>query len=343
MIVGAVLSPIIVSPFLADRATICADNIDIIQNSIYTKVSHGNARGYVIPEIKQNGTSNLQTDILQTTAQSVEMLVNCNTTVSVVGETGIHYSYIIMGVVCMLAALPFFFTYRMEKRREEQEKKEVSEEAHVSLQTFRSAELQVPDEKPDHESKPYVILVSIMIFVFYVLVGGIEDAFPGMISTFSVERLGWTSKMGSILTSLYFGAMAATRLILLFVSKFIKAEILLFVHLAILMASMVALVFAVDQNEAVIWVCTAAFGVGQASVFASSFTWFSRYVSMTGKMTALVTIAYFSGTMSFPPIVGALIHSKELMLFPMLMGVSGLVQFMLAIVFCLVFRRKKII
>ena len=145
---------------------------------------------------------------------------------------------------------------------------------------------------------------------------GVEDAFPGMASTFSVEKLKWTTQQGSLITSVYFGTMAATRLGLIFAVKILAPEVLLFGHLVILIGSMVALIFAIDYGDIVMLVCTALFGLGQASIFASSFTWISRHIEMTGQITSLTTIGYFSGTMMFPPLIGALIQRKLYLAFP---------------------------
>ena len=199
-------------------------------------------------------------------------------------------------------------------------------------------------EKTDIEvqssSRVFQYITMGLTMMFYVLIGGVEDAFPGMITLYAANTLGWKPTQGANLTSLYFGTMALTRLLLIFVSKFVKASILSIIPIVILTASAATLIFAANWHESAIWVCVAMFGVGQGPVFASVFTWVSTYQAMTGKTTCLVTIAYFTGTMTFPPIIGYFLQLNLNPLFPIIMCMAGGIELLICFLYIIHFRRQ---
>lgn len=92
----------------------------------------------------------------------------------------------------------------------------------------------VPEEAPKGNvitkaeptgGKVFVAKISVLYFVFNFFYGGIEIGYAGLVSTFAVKYLGWSTDDGSEVTAVVQGANAAFTAVAVVLSRYIKPQV----------------------------------------------------------------------------------------------------------------------
>lgn len=73
--------------------------------------------------------------------------------------------------------------------------------------------------------KFFVVKISVLYFVFNFFYGGIEIGYAGLVSTFAVKYLGWSTDDGSEVTAVVQGANAAFTAVAVVLSRYIKPQV----------------------------------------------------------------------------------------------------------------------
>ena len=160
------------------------------------------------------------------------------------------------------------------------------------------------------ESKGFRIQILTLLFVFYFLYMGIFVTFGGFVMTFAVTYLKWSKELGTMLTSVFWGAFASGRGLAIVVSKWISPNFMLVGDIALMCFSLAGLLMALESSENVMWFFTATLGLGMASVFPTGISWAERYMHITGKSTSVFTVASALGEMSLPILTGIAFQVK---------------------------------
>ena len=160
------------------------------------------------------------------------------------------------------------------------------------------------------ESKGFRVQILTLLFVFYFLYMGIYVTFGGFVMTFAVTYLKWSKELGTILTSVFWGAFASGRGLAIILSKWISPNFMLVGDIALMCFSLAGLLMALESSENVMWFFTATLGLGMASVFPTGISWAERYMHITGKSTSVFTVASALGEMSLPMLTGIAFQSK---------------------------------
>ena len=160
------------------------------------------------------------------------------------------------------------------------------------------------------EGTGFRIQILILLFLFYFLYVGMEVTFGGFAMTFSVMFLGWSKAKGSLLTSTFWGAIAAGRALAVFLARCLTPPIMLILDLVIVIFALIGLVMASESSDVVVWVCSAMLGIGMASIFPTGITWAERYMHVTGKFTSVFVVGSALGEMLMPALAGFLFEAK---------------------------------
>ena len=144
-----------------------------------------------------------------------------------------------------------------------------------------------------------------LIAVFFFLYVGAEVGYGGWVYTYAT-RLGLSSQTtGAYLTSLFWGALTAGRLLSVPVAARLPPQTILFGDLAGCFAS-VALLLAFPSSTWIIWVATFLIGLSMASIFPTTLVLAGQKMTLTGKTTGWFFFGAGAGGMILPWIIGQL-------------------------------------
>ena len=149
---------------------------------------------------------------------------------------------------------------------------------------------------------PALIALMALFDFFYV---GAEVAYGGWVFTYATALQLGTPITAALLTSGFWGALTAGRLISIpFGARFSPRNILLADLLVVLMGLGLILLF--PASFAVLWAGTILIGGGMASIFPTILNLAGRHMTITGKVTSWFFVGASLGGMTLPWIVGQL-------------------------------------
>jgi FHS family Na+ dependent glucose MFS transporter 1 len=150
-------------------------------------------------------------------------------------------------------------------------------------------------------SKLLVILVSLFLFCY----SGASNCFGGWVYTYALRLDLATPVTAAYLTSVYWGALTAGRLVSIPLAMRFKPALLLWVDLiGSLVSVLVILVW--SNNPLVIWIGSAGLGLFLASMFPTAVSYAGRRMAVTGQVTAWFSVGASLGSLVLPLAVGQL-------------------------------------
>ena len=209
--VGGVVSPLVTEPFLAEREDEVAD---LSQNSSSTNSIEDHGRdhladgSHVDNVLFQIHLSNQSTSYNHSRLFESNISSNYNVMHQDLGEsreTNVHWAFLITGIIVILSSIPFIFLYRKSKQVKKQARTESNEQNKVS-----------------HRKIPLYayVLSAVGLGAFYVFYCSVEDTFANFLMTFVVRRFKTVSKSdGAHITAVYWSSFAASRFLMIFVSR----------------------------------------------------------------------------------------------------------------------------
>ncbi len=149
---------------------------------------------------------------------------------------------------------------------------------------------------------PFLIAMIALFDFFYV---GVEVAYGGWVYTYSTTLGLGSAEVAAYLTSGFWGAMTAGRLLSIpLASRFHPNRILLIDLLLILLS--LGLVVAFPGSFAALWAGTLGVGLGAASIFPTVLALAERHMTITAYITSWFFVGSSLGGMTLPWIVGQL-------------------------------------
>jgi len=121
----------------------------------------------------------------------------------------------------------------------------------------------LPEDQEQEQSAAHSRIVTLTGLFLFIYVG-VEVSFGGYVDVFSVRQLEQTKKGGATLTSVYWGALSAGRLLATAVTSFVNHVRYLALHLVLTIASLVALAMVSLNGEEVTEVTGSLLGVSLA-------------------------------------------------------------------------------
>lgn len=208
----------------------------------------------------------------------------------------IQFAYLIIAVILLLSSILFIALYCWEKR----------ESVLTSLGTDE-------DRGEITESQGFRFQMLILLFIFYFMYVGMEVTYGGFVMTFAVQAISWSKDRGTIVTAIFWGAMAAGRGIAIFVARCCRPSVMLIIHLVMTLVAAMILSFGVSHYHYLLWVGTLLLGLGLSAIFPTGLSWAERYMKLTGKATAVMVVGSALGEMCVPVITGYFFTQINLM------------------------------
>jgi MFS transporter, FHS family, Na+ dependent glucose transporter 1 len=150
--------------------------------------------------------------------------------------------------------------------------------------------------------KTGLIAIVVMFFVLYV---GLEVGFIGWIIDYGVSH-GFTRVKATWLNTAYLASFTVGRAISIPVASRFSPKQVMFCDLALCVVAMVVMLGGRD-SDAALWIATALFGLGTASMFPTMMSLSEPHIPSTGAVTSSFLIGASLGSMSVPWTIGALI------------------------------------
>lgn len=216
-----------------------------------------------IDNISTNKTNMTKPDTNDQTESTAHKIVH-----TIKNMSKIQFAYLTVAVLLLLVAILFMVMCCRWQRHLTAAINEPFEASHL----FRE------------ESYGFCVQLLCLLFFFYFLYLGMESTYSGLVSTFSVKKLGWKQEKGALLTSLFWGTFATGRGVAIILARYMKPAALLVIDLILTCVALVTLLMAADKQPMVMWVGTALLGLGMSSVFPTGITWAERYMRVTGKV-----------------------------------------------------------
>ncbi|GFO11637.1 sodium-dependent glucose transporter 1 [Plakobranchus ocellatus] len=131
-------------------------------------------------------------------------------------STNVHWAFLITGLVVIVASTPFFFLYNKSRRAKRKAKRSQSdkdaEKESLADDATTSQYRKIP-------FSTHILLVA-GLCAFYIFYCCVEDTFANFLMTFVVRRFRTVSKSdGAHITAVYWGSFAASRFLMIFVSR----------------------------------------------------------------------------------------------------------------------------
>jgi len=196
---------------------------------------------------------------------------------------------------------------------------------------FRSPSPASPDHAETQENgRPLPGLVILLACMFGLFVG-VEVGIGGWIFTYATT-MGIASGTAAYLTSTYWGAFTAARLIGIPISARVAPGPILLADLLICLTGPLTIVLWPGSQTA-LWVGAFLAGLGMASIFPTGLALAQRRMRLTGKVTGILLVGGSAGSMLLPWLVGQAFERIGPLSFLWIMIVSLLLALALLAVF----------
>lgn len=147
-----------------------------------------------------------------------------------------------------------------------------------------------------------------MIALFFALYVGAETSLGGWIHTYTIESGLGEAALGAYLTSGFWGAFTAGRLLAIPLAAHLRPRSLLLIDFAGALVSLGALLLW-PTSTLVAWVGTLGVGASIASIFPTMISMAERRLAITGRVTGWFFVGASIGGMSLPWLIGQLFES----------------------------------
>lgn len=154
-------------------------------------------------------------------------------------------------------------------------------------------------------ARPALPLLIAMIALFDFLYVGAEVAYGGWVFTYAITLQLGTPAVAAYLTSAFWGALTAGRLLSIPIAARYTPRSILLVDLLIVLASL-GVILALPELFTALWVGTLGVGFGMASIFPTLLTLAERHMTITGFVTSWFFVGSSLGGMTLPWIIGQL-------------------------------------
>lgn len=173
---------------------------------------------------------------------------------------------------------------------------------------FRATSPSAPGTEGDGEQRPRVAptLFTALFLLFYV---GAESGFGGWLYTFAVTLELASPAQAGAMTSLFWGALTAGRLVLIPFSNGIHPGRILLGSVAGCLVFLGVLALPVASGSvAVLWIASGGVGLSMAGIFPGAVSFAGRHMRVTGKVSRWFFAGAGFGGMSIPWILGQMVE-----------------------------------
>ncbi|KAK3608533.1 hypothetical protein CHS0354_010392 [Potamilus streckersoni] len=200
----------------------------------------------------------------------------------------IQFVYLIIGLLLLLNSIMYLVMFCRDRNRYQYD------DLHDNL-------------GPVCKSRPFNrIFLLTLLFIFFFSYVGMEVTYGGLITTFAVEFNHWSKDRGTMVTAVFWGALATGRGFSIFISKYFHPPCMLVIDLVLMIFGSLVLCTALYAYEPLLWIGTLILGLGMSSVFPTGISWAESRMHLTGKATAVFIVGSALGEMVIPATTGYL-------------------------------------
>jgi FHS family Na+ dependent glucose MFS transporter 1 len=156
------------------------------------------------------------------------------------------------------------------------------------------------NQTPEKPSRPF--LVALIAIFFFLYVGG-EASYGGWIYTYTISLNLGSVTSAAYLTSLFWGAITAGRLLAIPIAARLRPGVVLAIDLAGCLASLL-LILALPGSTVALFIGTIGTGLCMASVFPTTLNLAQTIMPITGRTTSWFFVGASSGGMFLPWVIG---------------------------------------
>ena len=244
--------------------------------------------------------------------QSYSGFKNTTETLNCVKEVSVKYNhfywcaYIVVGIVTLITAVPFF------------------------INACRRIKVTMNNEKPAN-SLHFVFKILTLLVIFSFFNSGIEEILGGFLKVFVVKQFCWSDSKGNLLVSLYWGTFTVAKLIGVIESLYLHPSVIVIVHLSMLIVSFCSLLVA-NLWQVWLWISCVIIGIALAPIWPARLAWADRYIKLSGILIGLIFVTEGIGSMIWPSLIGFLVDNFGMMCFVYSLCILGTIALVIFIV-----------
>lgn len=181
----------------------------------------------------------------------------------------------------------------------------------VSLWLFRLKSPVSPhsqSQQSSREGSPVHPLLFMGIIIFLFLYVGGEVSMGGWVYSYAVAMQLGDHVTAAYLTSIFWGAVTAGRLLSIPLTGRIRLKMILLIDLLGVLFSLI-LMLAFSQSVTALWVGVIGTGLFMASIFPTMLAFAGQHMAITGKVTGWFLVGSSFGGMSVPWLIGQFFES----------------------------------
>ena len=284
------------------------------ENPQSTKISSAVTKGSenVSKTTAQSPTAEITTKVPKKPTTAEDIFNNVIGLVKTISK--IQFVYAIIGTVVFVSSVIFLIFYCRNKKR----------------LTFAKGDDYYEGVKGN--TGCFKVSVLFMLFLFFICYVGLEVAFGGFVTYFSVGFNHWPKEQGAIVTAIFWGAVAVGRGFSIFISRCCRPTVMLSADLCLMVFAGLVLSIGTYFLKKLLWLGTLILGLGMSSVLPGIISWTETYFPTTGKSTAVFVMGSTLGEMFLPIMTSYLFTIQDEMVLMRLTLALGAILLVLFIV-----------
>ena len=208
----------------------------------------------------------------------------------------IHFTYsIITGYLCVVTVAICLLHLKMKRKR--------------TVKYWRDQHLKgslVADVASIYRSLAVILFIGSTISF-----SGVETVYSGLLFSYAIEHVGFSSFHGSLLVSMLFTSFAIGRFTIIFLSQCVSNPFHLLIC-DVIGASAAAFTLAYFTTTSVwaLWACTILTGLSVSTMYTMGLLWAKDFLPITATFTSLYTVAFTTGMMVWPVVTSLLMKRR---------------------------------
>lgn len=286
--IGAIFGPLFAGPFLvelAEEEDLSDDHFNLSSILMYSTTEAFNQQ--------RNVSANVET-FVYATAESIKSSVNMSTPIDF---STVRYPYLINGALTLLCSMLFLAVAIKEQ---------------TSLITRTHPSKVHSDKKVTSCTEGLSRFSCIMIFLFFSCQfchATVEIVPSSFLATFVVKQLEWSVKDGATISSLRFGCIVVGGLFGIPLSMVLSPTAMLSLSLPLTTGGFVFMCFVPSLPTAFTYVSVGFIAFVMASTTPSFYLWVSRYITITGRVAAIISSGIALADIMWQPIAAHLLQA----------------------------------
>ncbi|MDR2588026.1 MAG: MFS transporter [Spirochaetales bacterium] len=180
---------------------------------------------------------------------------------------------------------------------------------------------------PAEKTSPAGPLLTAFFAVLMFFASAAETSFSGWVYSYALKTSLAGEAAAGIITSLFWGAMTAGRLLGVYIIRRIGSRRLLLASCTGAAVSLLPLIFAAGR-PAGLWLSVILAGFFSAPLFPTAFTLAGERKILTGSVAGLLVASSSVGSMTIPPLIGRLMESRGPWIFPHIIILAQIMAFL---------------